>query len=391
MLKTLPRIGAQEYETRWNAVRAYMEQNDLDAVIAYGDDRFTYGPAHIRWLTDIPVCFEPMLMLFVGKEEPVLLVGPESDDWAAIRGHVKDIRVLEEMTHPDEVYLFSKIESLGKVANELAAGKAFKRVGVAPIAYMGAEIFASIKKTFADAEIVDIEFGLSMLRAIKTPAEIEVIKYAYQIATEACKVGIDAVKVGACERDVVAEIEYCARKMGAEGFGIDTMVASGINSYPILAKTTFKEIGNNEIVNLTIAPRYEGYHAAIARTLIMGEPDERAVKQIEAEAKAQIECAKMMKPGVLGSEVEAHAREIMKAAGFETGFMYSGIHSVGVIEFEAPIYGPGIKEIIKENMFLSLDVPNYDRSKFGSRTENGYFITSEGAELLTDVELVIRK
>lgn len=151
-----------------------------------------------------------------------------------------------------------------------------------------------------------------------------------------------------------------------------------------------EKIEKNEIGNFTVAPRYEGYHGAVARTMIIGKPDERAVRQIEAEARAQSECAQMMKAGVLGETVEAHARAVMKAAGFETGFAYSGIHSVGVIEFEAPIFGPGCRECLRENMIVSLDVPNYDGSGIGSRTECGYFISKNETQCLTTDELVIK-
>lgn len=389
--QNLPKIDPADYPVRWKAINDYMEQSELDAVILYGDDRATYGSAHIRYLAGIPVHFEPMLLLFTrGCSEPVILCGPESDGYCALYGNVKDIRVLREMTHPDEVYLYSNIVSLRDVVTELSHGAAIKRIGIAPKAYMGAEIFESITQVFADCEIVDIEYGISMLRAVKSPSEIAVIRYAYEIAVSAFKKGLEFLKPGVYERDIAAEIEYQARKMGSEGTGIDTMVCSGIYASTILGRTTQKKIENNEIVNFTIAPRYEGYHGAIARTMLIGTPDEKAVAQITAEAKAQKECSAMMKAGVLGADIEAHARKIMSDAGFETGFAYSGIHSVGVIEFEAPIFGPGCKEYLKDNMIISLDVPNYNASSIGSRTECGYAVHKDGVDCLTNDELIIR-
>lgn len=386
----LPKIDVADYPKRWDALRKYMHQQELDAMILYGDDRATYGAAHIRYLAGIPVHFEPMLLLFVGDADPVLLCGPESDGYCELYGVIKDIRVLREMTHPDESYIFSNIVGLRDVAEEKTHGARIKRLGIAPKAYMGAEIYCSIKSVFSDAEIIDVEYGVSMLRSAKSPSELAVIRYAYEIAVEAFRKGLECLKPGVKERDIAAEIEYQARKMGSEGTGIDTMVCSGVYASTILGRTTNKIVENNEIVNFTVAPRYEGYHGAIARTMIIGTPAEEAVRQIEAEARAQEECSSMMKAGIKGADIEAHARKVMKEAGFETGFMYSGIHSVGVIEFEAPIFGPGCEEYLKENTIISLDVPNYDRTKFGSRTECGYAITRDGAECLTTDELVIR-
>lgn len=156
--ENLPRIDPGDYPKRWNAVRQYMADNELDAVILYGDDRATYGAAHIRYLAGIPVHFEPMLLLFTpDNSEPVILCGPESDGYCRLCGSVRDIRVLKEMTHPDEVYLFSNIVGLRDVVAEMSRGAVVKRIGIAPKAYLGAEIFESICNVFADAEIVDID------------------------------------------------------------------------------------------------------------------------------------------------------------------------------------------------------------------------------------------
>ena len=65
------------------------------------------------------------------------------------------------------------------------------------------------------------------------------------------------------------------RKNGAEGYGIDTMVCSGPNADHILARTTTRTIEENDMVVLTFAPRYEGYHSACARVVFVGQPDKK--------------------------------------------------------------------------------------------------------------------
>jgi len=79
---------------------------------------------------------------------------------------------------------------------------------------------------------------------------------------------------------------------------------------------------------------------------------------------------------------EAEARKIMGDAGFERNFMYAGIHSVGVIEFEAPIFGPTSKSVMKENMVLSIDIPVFDGDWGGMRIEDGYIIEKDNARRL---------
>jgi len=81
----------------------------------------------------------------------------------------------------------------------------------------------------------------------------------------------------------------------------------------------------------------------------------------------------------------------MAEAGYGENFLYSGLHSVGVIEFEPPILGPSSDAVLEENMVISIDIPLFEAELFGSRTEDGYIITAGGAERLTTAEHLIFK
>jgi hypothetical protein len=97
-IQTKPFIPASEYPERWRRVQAMMAQEGLDVLIAYADDRQTYGNAHARWLTDFPVMFEPVCVLLQQTGDPIMLCGPESDEYARQRSRVPDVRVLREFT-----------------------------------------------------------------------------------------------------------------------------------------------------------------------------------------------------------------------------------------------------------------------------------------------------
>ena len=86
MKPTSPTIPPSEYPKRWDAVQRFMKAKQLDLLLAYGDDRAVFGPAHVRWLADVPVHFEPFCALLTQNEHPVLLCGPESDEYARLRG-----------------------------------------------------------------------------------------------------------------------------------------------------------------------------------------------------------------------------------------------------------------------------------------------------------------
>ena len=382
-----PTIPASEYRKRWGKVQSLMDEQHLDFLVAYADDRAVFGPAHARWLANFPVHFEPVCILMPKQGEPTMLVGPESDEYALLAGQIADVRVLQEFTHPDEDYPYSNIQSL----TEIMAETEVRRVGVGGRGLIGADIMTAFRKALPKAEWVDVENALCDLRAQKTPAEIEVIRYAYKIAEAGFQAAVDTIEVGVTERAVAAEIETALRRAGAEGTGIDTIVASGPNSRPILARSTFRQIEANELVLLTIAPRYEGYHAAIGRPVLVGNPGEKIRHALEVAIRAQEACFQAMRPGIEGRQVEAIGRQIVAENGLGPYFLYSGVHSVGVIEFEPPIFGPSSPATLKKDMVISVDIPMFNTPWGGLRIEDGYLITDSGAEQLHKTPYKIQK
>ena len=378
-----PTIPQSEYPERWAKVQDWMAERNLDVLVAYADDRATFGPAHARWLANFPVHFEPVCILMLRQGLPVMLVGPESDEYARLVGRIADVRVLREFTHPNEDYPFSKIQPFSAVITELGKDiTSVKRIGLAGAGLIGADVLAALRVSLPAAAWIDVENDLCSLRAQKSPAEIEVIRYAYQLAEAGFQAAVNSINPGVTEREVAAEIEMAMRKAGSEGTGIDTIVASGPNTRPILARTTFRRIGEDDMVLVTIAPRYEGYHAAIGRLILVGEPGHEIRHALKVAVQAQQACSQALRPGIEGRQVEAVGREIVAAAGFGQYFLYSGVHSVGVIEFEPPIFGPSSPSTLETNMVISVDIPLFNAPWGGLRVEDGYLITANGAELL---------
>jgi len=382
--QNMPVIPAEEFPARWQRVQDLMRAERLDLLFAYGDDRAVFGPAHVRWLADVPVHFEPLCVMLLPEGLPIILSGPESDEYARLRGRVRDVRVLREFTHPDEDYPYSVIQPLETILSDLGwKREGIRRVGIGGLPLINASTLKALKTSLPVAEWVDMEAALTRLRAVKSPAEKEVIRQAYRIADMGIRTAVDAIRPGRSEREVAAAAEGAMRAAGAEGFGIDTIVASGENARPILARSTFREIRKNDAVLLTVAPRYEGYHGAIGRLVLVGEPDPQVKRAYETAVEAQQTCGRLLRAGIAGCEVEAAGREVVARGGYGEYFLYSGLHSVGVIEFEVPIFGPGSQEVLRIDMVISVDIPMFNALWGGLRVEDGYRIGADGAEHLS--------
>jgi Xaa-Pro aminopeptidase len=238
---------------------------------------------------------------------------------------------------------------------------------------------------------IDVENAMCDLRAQKSPAEQAVIRYAYQIAEAGLNAAVAAIHIGVTERSVAAEAESAMRRMGAEGTGIDTIVASGPHTRPILARSTLRTIQPDELVLLTVAPRYEGYHAAIGRPVLVGNPGAEIRRALDVAWEAQEACYHAMRPGIEGRAVEAAGRRVVEQAGLGSYFLYSGVHSIGVIEFEPPIFGPSSAATLKPDMIISVDIPMFNAPWGGLRVEDGFIVTESGAERLHHTPYHIQK
>ena len=378
-----PTIPPEEFPHRWRRVQSLMQAEGLDLLVAYGNDRAVFGPAHVRWMADIPVHFEPMAVLVPPAGDPIVACGPESDQYALRVGRVRDVRVLREFTHPDEDYPFSRIETLADIVAGLTGpARSVRRLGIAGRGLLDVATSAALEAALPGATWVDVEQAMCGLRARKSAAEIAVIRHAYRLAEAGIDAAVAAIHPGATENAVAAEAEAAMRRAGAEGTGIDTIVASGPNARPILGRATFRQIERDDLVVLTVAPRYQGYHGAIGRPVLVGDPGPEARAARDAARRAQDACAALIRPGIEGREVEAAGRRVMEAAGFGPNFLYSGIHSVGLIEFEPPIFGPTAEGTLEEGMVVSVDIPVFNAPWGGLRVEDGFLVTATGAERL---------
>ena len=384
-----PTIKQEEFAARGQRVQNLMEEKGLDLVIAYADDRFVYGQAYARWLLNYQPAFEPAFIMVPAKGDSVVATGAESVDFVHNFSNCKKAYAVWEFLHPDEEYPYCEVVNMTDVNADLEAvmGHSIKKIGIAGASAVPYHMMLKLQEIYGAENIIDIDEEMSLLRAVKSENEIEVIRYAYKIAQAGMDKVAEIIKPGMTEREIAAEAEYVMRKMGSEGMGIDTMVAVGQeHTMPILARITDREIEEGDLVVVTLAPRYQGYHGAIARPFFIGEQSETINNVFKLVKQAQEETAAKLRPGVTAKEVDETSRRVLNEAGIGQHFVYTGVHSTGVIEFEAPILASTSNTVIEKNMVYSIDIPVFIAEWGGMRLENGYLITEDGSEPLNNLD-----
>ena len=387
-----PTIKQEEFIVRGQKVQDLMTKKGLDLVIAYADDRFVYGQAYARWLLNYQPAFEPAFIMIPAKGDVVIATGAESVDFVYNFSNCKKAYAVWEFLHPDEEYPYCEVVGMKDVNADLEAAmdKKIGKVGLAGGSAVPYHMMLKLQEIYGADNIVDIDEEMSLLRAVKSENEIEVIRYAYQIAQAGMDKVAEIIKPGMTEREVAAEAEYVMRKMGSEGMGIDTMVAAGVeHTKPILARITDRVIQEGDLVVVTLAPRYQGYHGAIARPFFMGKQSETVENVFKLVKQAQEQTAAKLRPGVTAKEIDETSREVLNKAGIGNHFVYTGVHSTGVIEFEAPILASTSNTVVEKNMVYSIDIPVFITEWGGMRLENGYLITEDGVEPLNNLDTSI--
>ncbi len=375
-----PAIPDDEVRSRPAALGAALAEQGFDGWIAFGDDRAVYGPDHIRYLADIEPHFEPIFLAArTDSAEAMLLTGPETIGYAAVvtaRAAISEIVAMDELTHPEEEYPTISLRSGVEALRDLLAG--CKRIAVLGIDAVAHPVWRRLIEPLAQdrRELASGDAASYRLRSVKTSAELDVIGEAYRIARVGMEAAAGSLRPGVTERTVAAEAEAAMRRAGAEGFGIDTMVASGFdNTTPILARSTFRTISPDDLVCVTLAPRYEGYHAAIARPFLFG-PNvavEHAIEVARAGQRAGIE---RLTVGTEGRVAADAVRSVLEGSDTGAELPYVPIHSVGMIEFEPPIFLSSSEVTIADGMALSIDAALFHGPWGGLRLEDGFSIVS---------------
>jgi len=374
-----PTIPEAEFSARRDLLRAAMAREEIDLFIAYSDDRAAFGQQHARYLFNYQPHFEPALTIIPVDGEALIATGPESDQFVLATSFCRRVRVVDLFAHAEEEYPHSTIHGMADLLGSLATGG---RVAVAGLDALPHRAWEALRGA-TTAEIVDGDALLMRLRAVKSPAEIAVIRHAYRIAEAGTVAAFGAIAPGVSERDIAAEAEVAMRRLGSEGMGIDTIVAAGSErTRPILARTTTTPIRAGDHVLLTIAPRYEGYHGAIGRVAAVGEINPEIESAVPVAIRAQDAVVAALQPGATGARVDRIARDVCRAAGLEHYFAYSGVHSVGVVEFEPPILTSWHDEPLVPGMVFSVDIPMFGAPWGGLRIEDGFLVGPGGAEPL---------
>ena len=226
---------------------------------------------------------------------------------------------------------------------------------------------------------------INEIRMIKSPEEIDKMKTAQKIAEKAFNNTLNKIQPGVSEREISLELEFQMKKFGAEKLAFDLIVVSGKNSSLPHGVPSNKQIEKGDFVTIDMGAVYEGYRSDMTRTVAVSNVSDEQKHIYDIVLKAQIKAIESIKPGIICSEVDKIARDIIYSSGYEGCFGHSTGHSIGIEEHENPSFSYNCKSILKPGMVMTVEPGIYLPNKFGVRIEDMILVNEYGYENLTTI------
>jgi Xaa-Pro aminopeptidase len=345
------------HETRIGRLLARMEELGLDALL----------------INSLPNVF--YLSAFTGTNAS-LLITPRA------RWFITDFRYHER---------FAAEARGGWQLHDSAAGLARCIGGLCvPAARLGFEaeqtsVAARERLAACGCELVPTRNLVEELRAVKDSGEIETIRRAVALGEQVFGELLPCIRGGAMEREVAAEIEYRARRLGATECSFKPIIASGRRSAQPHAGFTEQRIQPGQPLTIDMGVVLAGYCSDMTRTVFPGDCPARwrELYAIVLEAKRRGFAAS--RAGDSGAAADGAAREYITERGYAENFGHGLGHGVGIQIHEAPRLVWTEKRLLAAGNVVSCEPGIYLPGEGGIRIEDMTLVTEDGPQNLNSL------
>jgi Xaa-Pro aminopeptidase len=229
--------------------------------------------------------------------------------------------------------------------------------------------------------IVSSKDVVKVVRAVKEPGELKLMKKALKINLEAYKYIKSYIRPGIREIDLLHKLEEFIRQKNV-GFAFDPIIASGPNSSFPHAKVTERKVRRNEPVLIDLGIDVNGYKSDLTRVFFLGRMPRSFERVLSLVRLAQIEAFKVIRPGIEAKKVDFAARGFLDKYGLAERFGHSLGHGVGLDVHELPRISGKSGVTLSEGMVITVE-PGVYLKKYGVRLEEMVLVTENGCEVLS--------
>ncbi len=352
-----------------------MREEGLVAIVVMNHDDFRYlfGTDRSQPRALIPVEGPPELIAFSG-EEPELRASFAKGEvrvFGSVGGQIHDIVV--------------RLREIVAAAGSPPAGER-PRVGMQLWFETPAFLVDLFRKVNPEVELVSSDPVMDPLRAIKDPDELAHMTEAQRIAGLGMDRARELLRPGVTAHEVATEALHTMMQAGAERTSTPLYVNFGIETCMLHGRQSPKPLEHGELALLDLTPQVEGYCANLARTFVLGDPDERQRELLATYRELIDEVRPTMRPGATVAELDERAAGVRARHGFAEFGVYGIGHGIG-LRFEEPPAStiiPAHRNLpLRAGMTVTIGHPVLAIPGFGGvRFEDVYRLTPNGGEIL---------
>lgn len=346
---------AEELGQRQAAVGAELGRQGYDALLCFRQES-------MYWLSGFDTfgyCFFQCLV--IDTDGRMMLLTREPDRRQAEHTSViSDIRVWVDREGVNPA------EDLRSVLDEL--GLRGKRLGVEYEAYgltgRNARRLDAALEGFCTTD--DASELISRQRAVKSPTEMAYIRRAAGLADDALDAALLHAGPAAWEGDILADMQGAVFRGGGDYPGNEFIIGSGRDALLCRYFSGRRSLDEQDQLTLEWAGVYRRYHAAMMRTILVGDVDAEHRHMHKAAADAMAACMDACRPGgTVGSVFDAHAR-VVDEAGLRPHRLNACGYSMGAtfapMWMDWPMFYSGNPTVIEAGMafFIHIILVNSD-------------------------------
>ena len=374
-------IPDYEYQERIQRAAKLLRAKGLDVMVVASTES---DYANARYFSGFWPLFERAGVAISANGDAALLVGPESAVFGKDFGKLEKVFVLKEFRESaDPSYPELIPNTFAEVFKAIGVTGENIKIGLGSYVECTLPIYEGLKDSFPKAEIVKCNDIMVELRKIKSENELACIREGFRIIELATDEVIRNLKPGVTELQMVGIAQRVIYEHGAEYEGLPMYVFSEESTRHAISRSRYREIGKNDIVQLNLSAKIDGYSPSIGLPVCMGRLEGERREIVEFCRKMHEWTEQQLKAGVYADDVAKRFLQMYKDAGFEKNYVYGPCHGTGMIEVEAPWMETSTHYPLEKNMTFQIDT-FISGPTFGCRWEKGVAIKEDGCESYTD-------
>jgi len=382
-----------EYKDRLKKVQKSMQDKGIELLISQDTANMNYLTGYDAWSFYYAQC----VLVHVNAEEPICFVRAQDAGGAYIKTYLQDENIIKY----DEKYIHTWPSHPYDYLVEIIKQKKWDKLKIGlemDSHYFTAYCYEKIKSGLPNAKLKDSERLVNWVRLIKSNAEIKLMKSAAQISEKGMKTAIESINPGVRQCDAVAEIQKTlfngTTEFGGEYSSIATLLPTGKGTSASHLTATQDKFVSGEATIIELSGTYKRYHAPMARTVLLGKPDQKKIDAMKATNEALEAGISVTKPGNTANDVAQKFWSVLdkynikkeSRTGYSIGIGYPpdwGEHTLNISKHDKTILQPNVT-------FHMIAVMQF--GDWGVEASEAIRVTENGSELFCNMskELYIK-